>query len=236
MPSRLVPTHLLYTSSRAAVSGLSVESPLVVEDLRRFGVSAPTSLCACGAGPAGGDPVEAAGQGKGQSGPPSGCCLPGSPAAVLVTIGSIQGPQGLSCGWEPPEWRWRPSSAGAIQPSGRHHPQPRPSGPSVQFSLSVVSNSLGPHGLQHSGPSYPSPTPGPCPNSCPLSQWCHPTISSSVVPFPSHLQSFPASGSSAALYPWYPPPGHHQRSDQECVAVVQSWTCLLCGSLGLGLS
>ena len=66
---------------------------------------------------------------------------------------------------------------------------------SVQFSRSVVSNSLRPHGLQHSRPPCPSPTPGVYSNSCPLSWWCHPTISSSVVPFSSHLQSFPAPGS-----------------------------------------
>ena len=64
---------------------------------------------------------------------------------------------------------------------------------SVQFSCSVVSDSLQPHGLQHTRPPCPSPTPRVYPNSCPLSQWCHPTISSSVIPF-SHLQSFPASG------------------------------------------
>ena len=52
-----------------------------------------------------------------------------------------------------------------------------------------------PHGLQHARPPCPSPTPGVYSNSCPLSQWCHPTISSSVVPFSSHLQSFPTSGS-----------------------------------------
>ena len=68
-------------------------------------------------------------------------------------------------------------------------------GPSVQFSHSVVSDSLRPHGLQHSRPPCPSSTPRVYSNSCPLSQWCHPTISSSVVPFSSHLQSFPASGS-----------------------------------------
>ena len=66
---------------------------------------------------------------------------------------------------------------------------------SVQFSRSVVSDSLRPHGLQHTRPPCPTPTPGVYPNSCPLSQWCHPTISSSVVPFSSHFQSFPASGS-----------------------------------------
>ena len=67
---------------------------------------------------------------------------------------------------------------------------------SVQFSRPVVSDYLQPHELQHPRPPCPSSTPGVYPNSCPLSQWCHPTISSSVVPFSYHLQSFPASGSS----------------------------------------
>ena len=66
---------------------------------------------------------------------------------------------------------------------------------SVQFSCSVVSDFLRPHGLQHTRPPCPSPTPGVYSNSCPLSRWCHPTISSSVVPFSSRLQSSPASGS-----------------------------------------
>ena len=73
---------------------------------------------------------------------------------------------------------------------------------SVQLSSVVqscptlcMSNSLQPHGLQHTRPPCPSPTPGVYPNSCPLSRWCHPTISSSVVPFSACLQSFPASGS-----------------------------------------
>ena len=66
---------------------------------------------------------------------------------------------------------------------------------SVQFSHSVMSNSSWPHGLQHARPLCPSPTPGVYPNSCPLSQWCHPTISSSVVSFFSCLQSFLTSGS-----------------------------------------
>ena len=65
----------------------------------------------------------------------------------------------------------------------------------VQFSHSVMSNSLWPHGLQHARPPCPSPTPGVYSNSCALSLWCHPTISSSFVPFSSCLQSFPASGS-----------------------------------------
>ena len=59
----------------------------------------------------------------------------------------------------------------------------------------VVSNSLRPRGLQHARLPCPSPTPKGCSNSCPSSQWCHPAISSSVVPFSSCLQSFPASGS-----------------------------------------
>ena len=58
-----------------------------------------------------------------------------------------------------------------------------------------MSNSLRPHGRQHTRPPCPSPTPGVYSNSCPLSQWYHPTIWSSVIPFSSHLQSFPASGS-----------------------------------------
>ena len=66
---------------------------------------------------------------------------------------------------------------------------------SVQFSHSVVSDSLQPHETQHARPPCPSPTPWGYSNSCPLSQWCHPTISSSVVPFSSCPQSFPASGS-----------------------------------------
>ena len=66
---------------------------------------------------------------------------------------------------------------------------------SVLFSRSVVSDSLWPHGLQHARPPCPSPTPGVHSNSFPSRQWCHPTISSSVVPFSSCLQSFPASGS-----------------------------------------
>ena len=64
-----------------------------------------------------------------------------------------------------------------------------------QFNCSVVSDSLWPHGLQHARPPCPSPTPGACWNSCPSSQWCHPTISSSVIPFSSCPQSFPGSGS-----------------------------------------
>ena len=65
----------------------------------------------------------------------------------------------------------------------------------VQFSYTVMSDSLRPHGLQHTRLPCPSLSPGVCSNSCPLSRWCHPTISSCVTPFSSCLQSFPASGS-----------------------------------------
>ena len=63
------------------------------------------------------------------------------------------------------------------------------------FSCSVTSSSLWPHGLQHTRLPCPSPSPRVCSNSCPLSRWCHTTISSSLVPFSFCLQSFPASGS-----------------------------------------
>ena len=66
---------------------------------------------------------------------------------------------------------------------------------SVQFSRSVVSDSLRPHESQHTRPPCPSPTPGVYSNPCPSSRWCHPAISSSVNPFSSCPQSFPASGS-----------------------------------------
>ena len=65
----------------------------------------------------------------------------------------------------------------------------------VQFSRSVVSDSLWPRESQHARPPCPSPTPGIYPNTCPLSWWCHPTVSSAVIPFSSCPQSFPASGS-----------------------------------------
>ena len=66
---------------------------------------------------------------------------------------------------------------------------------SVQVSCSVMSNSLQPHGIQQARLPCSSPNPRVHPNSCPLSRWCHPAISSSVIPFSSCLQSFPASGS-----------------------------------------
>ena len=73
---------------------------------------------------------------------------------------------------------------------------------SVQFSCSVVSDSVWPHESQHARPPCPSPTPGVYSNSCPSSQWCHPDISSSVVPFSSCLQSFPELGSFQMSQPF----------------------------------
>ena len=75
---------------------------------------------------------------------------------------------------------------------------------SVQFNCSVMSDSLLPHGLQHTRPPCPSPTPRVYPNPCPLSRWCHPTISSSVVPLSPCPQSLPASGSFpvSQLFAW----------------------------------
>jgi len=75
---------------------------------------------------------------------------------------------------------------------------------SVQFSRSVMSDSLRPHEPQRTRPPCPSPTPGVHPNSCPLSRWCHPAISSSVVPFSSLPQSLPASGSFPTLHMRWP--------------------------------
>ena len=69
-----------------------------------------------------------------------------------------------------------------------------------QFSLSVVSDSLQPHRLQHTRLPCPSSTPWACSHSCPSGQWCHPNISSSVAPFSSHLQSFPTSRSSMSQF------------------------------------
>ena len=71
----------------------------------------------------------------------------------------------------------------------------KPKFSSVQFSHSIMSDSLRPHELQHARPPCPSPTPGVHTTPCPLSQWCHPTISSSVIPFSSCPESLPASES-----------------------------------------
>ena len=76
----------------------------------------------------------------------------------------------------------------------------------IQFSRSVMSNSMRPHWLKHTRLPCPSPTPRTYSNSWPLSRWCHPTISSSVVPFSSHLQSFPVS-ESLAMSQFFPSGG-----------------------------
>ena len=76
-----------------------------------------------------------------------------------------------------------------------HHPDPQKCHSSVQFSCSVVSDCLRPHESQHARPPCPLQTPRVYANSCPLSRWCHPAISSSVIPFSSCPQSLPASGS-----------------------------------------
>ena len=98
------------------------------------------------------------------------------------------------------EWVAFPFSRGSSQP--RDHTQVSciagicsTSWVTVQFSCSAVSDSLWPHEPQHFRPPCPSLTPGVHPNPCPLSWWCRPTISSSVIPFSSCPQSFPASGS-----------------------------------------
>ena len=85
---------------------------------------------------------------------------------------------------------------------------------SVYFSCSVVSNSLRPQGLQHARLPRPSPTPRACSNSCPSSQWCHPTISSSAIPFSSCLQSVPAS--------WSFPVSHFFTSGGQSIGVSAS--------------
>ena len=89
---------------------------------------------------------------------------------------------------------------------------------SVQFICSVVSDSLWPHGLHQARLPCLSPTPGACSNSCPLSRWCHPTISSSVIPFSSCLQSFPESGSF--------PLSHFFSSGGQSIGVLTSLSVL----------
>ena len=100
-----------------------------------------------------------------------------------------------------------------------------------QFSHSVVSDSLWPPGLQHDRLPCPSPTPGAYSNSCPSSQWCHPTISSSVVPFSSCLQSFPASG-SFLISQFFASGGQSIRASASALPMnIQDW--FLLGLTGL---
>ena len=97
---------------------------------------------------------------------------------------------------------------------------------SVQFIHSVVSNCLWPHEQQHARPPCPSPTLRVHPNPCPLSQWCHPTISSSVIPFSSHLQSFPASGSFQTSQ-FFASGGQSLRVSASTRAINSEWRIIL---------
>ena len=100
---------------------------------------------------------------------------------------------------------------------------------SVQFSHSVVSDSLHPHGLQHTRVPCPSATPGACSNSCPSSYWCHPTISSSVVPFSSCLQPFPASHSTFPVSQFFASGGQSigaSASASVLTVNIQDWSPL----------
>ena len=83
------------------------------------------------------------------------------------------------------------------------------------FSSSVVSDSLGPHGLQHTRLLCPPPTPGVCSSSCPLSLWCHPTISSSATPFSFCLQSFPASGAEEGNTEYWDGGNKHNNNNNQ---------------------
>ena len=102
---------------------------------------------------------------------------------------------------------------------------------SVQFSCSLVSDSLQPHGMQHTRLPCPSRTPGVHSNSCPSSWWCHPTISSSVVPFSFYLQSFPASGSF--LMSWLVTSGGQSIGASVSVLIMNIQDWFLLGLTGL---
>ena len=96
----------------------------------------------------------------------------------------------------------------------------------VHFSHSVVSNSLPPHELQHTKLPCPSPAPGACSNSCPSNWWCHPCIPSSVIPFSSCLQSFPASGGSFPMSQFFTSGGHMSFSlspSNEYSGLISFW-------------
>ena len=94
------------------------------------------------------------------------------------------------------------------------------------FSCSVMSNCLRPHGLQHTRPPSPSPAPGVYPNSCPLSRRCHPTILSSVIPFSSCLQSFPASGSFLKTWLFVSTGQSTEASASDLLMNIHSWFTL----------
>ena len=118
--------------------------------------------------------------------------------------------------------------SGALPASAFLNSSKQTGGSSVQFSHSVVSNSLRPHGLQHTRPPCPSPTPGVYSNSCPLSWWYHPNISSSVVPFSSCLQSFPASAcfSMSQFFPSGGPNIGVSASTSVLPVNTQDWSAL----------
>ena len=97
-----------------------------------------------------------------------------------------------ACIWQNPQ---KEENLGKEKKCGWNREVSKKQSATVQFSRSVVSASLRPHGLQHARYPFPLPTAGVYSNSCPLSRWCHPTISSSVIPFSSWLQSSPASRS-----------------------------------------
>ena len=121
-------------------------------------------------------------------------------AKNLPTVWQIQV---WSLGWEDPLEKEMAahSSISAWKTPWTEEPG-RPQSSSVQLSHSVVSDSLWPHESQHARPPCPSPTPGVYPNPCPSSQWSHPAISSSVVPFSSCSKSLPASGSFPKSQPF----------------------------------
>ena len=108
--------------------------------------------------------------------------------------GSILGWFGDQRSWRQSAWTWIPIAFLENSFSVLNGDHQKDSIQSVQFSHSVMSNSLWLHGLQHARLPCPSPTPRVYSNSCPLSRWCQPTISFSVVPFSYYLQSFTASG------------------------------------------
>jgi len=99
---------------------------------------------------------------------------------------------------------------------------------SVQFNHSVVSDSLWPHESQHTRPPCPSPTPGVYPNPCSLSRWCHPAISSSIIPFSSCPQSFPALGSfqMSQLFAWGGQSIGVSASTSDLPMNIQGWSPL----------
>ena len=119
---------------------------------------------------------------------PVDCSLPGSSVHRIFQARILEGlamPFSRGCSWFR-DWTLfslSPALASGFFTTGTTFS-------SVLFSRLVVSDSLRPHGPQHARPPCPTPTPGVYPNSSPLSRWCHPTISSSVVAFSSHLQSF----------------------------------------------